>query len=112
MDIKKIEQIVNTKLSDEQKEYLILCTISDDKNAIPTILQILDREREQREELILDSNSELSRALLVLKDKNLKWNKKCIADPSWVVGEIIKHYKKWSHLIRCNFKIEAICFVD
>ena len=108
MDIKKIEQIVNTKLSDEQKEYLILSTISDDKNAIPTILQILDREREQREELILDSNSELSRALLVLKDKNLKWNKKCIADPSWVVGEIIKHYKKWSHLIRCNFKIEGL----
>ena len=108
MDIKKIGQIVNTKLSDEQKEYLILCTISDDKNAIPTILQILDREREQREELILDSNSELSRALLVLKDKNLKWNKKCIADPSWVVGEIIKHYKKWSHLIRCNFKIEGL----
>ncbi len=58
MDIKKIEQIVNTKLSDEQKEYLILCAISDDKNAIPTILQILDREREQKNELILDSNSE------------------------------------------------------
>ena len=108
MDIKKIEQIVNTKLSDEQKEYLILCTISDDKNAIPTILQILDREREQKNELILDSNSELSRALLVLKDKNLKWNKKCIADPNWVVGEIIKHYKKWSHLIRCNFKVDGL----
>ena len=108
MDIKKIEQIVNTKLSDEQKEYLILCTIADDKNAIPTILQILERERQQKMELILDSNSELSRALLVLKDKNLKWNKKCIADPNWVVGEIIKHYKKWSHLIRCNFKIEGL----
>ena len=108
MDIKKIEQIVNTKLSDEQKEYAILCIIADDKNAIPTILQILERERQQKMELILDSNSELSRALLVLKDKNLKWNKKCIADPNWVVGEIIKHYKKWSHLIRCNFKIEGL----
>ena len=108
MDIKKIEQIVNTKLSDEQKEYAILCIIADDKNAIPTILQILERERQQKMELILDSNSELSRALLVLKDKNLKWNKKCIADHNWVVGEIIKHYKKWSHLIRCNFKIEGL----
>ena len=108
MDIKKIEQFVITKLSDEQKEYAILCIIADDKNAIPTILQILERERQQKMELILDSNSELSRALLVLKDKNLKWNKKCIADPSWVVGEIIKHYKKWSHLIRCNFKIEGL----
>ena len=44
MDIKKIEQIVNTKLSDEQKEYAILCIIADDENAIPTILQILNRE--------------------------------------------------------------------
>ena len=108
MDIKKIEQIVNTKLSDEQKEYAILCIIADDKNAIPTILQILERERQQKMELILDSNSELSRALVVLNDKNLKWNKKCIAEPNWVVGEIIKHYKKWSHLIRCNFKVDGL----
>ena len=108
MDIKKIEQIVNTKLSDEQKEYAILCIIADDKNAIPTILQILEREREQINELILDSNHELSRALITLKDKNLKWNKKCIVEPSWVVGEIIKHYKKWSHKIRCNYKVDGL----
>ena len=100
MDIKKIEQIVNTKLSDEQKEYLILCTISDDKNAIPTILQILDREREQREELILDSNSELSRALLVLKDKNLKWNKKC---------KILKKEKKFAfYLVVSNILLTFV----
>lgn len=108
MNVKKIKEIVNLDISDEQKEIYILSIIADDKNAIPTILNILNSEREKREELILDSNAELSRALIVLKDDNLKYNKKIIADPKWVSGEIIKHYQKWKDYIKCNFKVDGI----
>lgn len=57
-----------------------------DKKVIPTILEMLQQER-LKDELILDSNAELSRALIVLKDSNLKSNKNIIADPKWVSGE-------------------------
>ena len=78
MNVAKIKEIVNLGISDEQKERYILSIIADDKKAIPTILNILNIEREKREELILDSNAELSRALIVLKDDNLKYSKKII----------------------------------
>lgn len=108
MNVKKIKEVVNLDISDEQKERYILAIIATDKKAIPTILDILNTEREKREELILDSNAELSRALIVLKDDNLKYNKKIIADPKCVVGEIIKHYQKWKDYVKCNFKVESL----
>ena len=108
MDINAIKEIVNSNNSDEYKESLIISVISMDKKVIPTILEILHQERMKKDELILDSNAELSRALVVLKDNNLKSNKKIIADPKWVSGEIIKHYQKWKDYIRCNFKIDGL----
>ena len=108
MELKEIKQIVNSDISDELKELFILTIIAEDKQAIPTILNILNLEREKKEELILDCNTELSRALVVLRDGNLKYSKKIIADPKWVSGEIIKHYQKWKSYIKCNFKIEGL----
>ena len=108
MDIKKIKEVINLDISDELKEIYILSIIADDKKAIPTILNILDNEREKREELILDSNVELSRALIVLNDDNLKYSKKIIAEPKWVAGEIIKHYQKWKDYVKCNFKVDGL----
>ena len=108
MDIKKIRDIINLNLTDEVTENYLIAIISEDKNVIPTILKILNIERELKEKLLLDTNVELSRALIVLQDKNLKYNKKIIADPPWVVGEIIKHYKKWKDYITCNFKIKEL----
>lgn len=108
MNIKEITEIINFNISEQQKKKLILATIADDKEAIPIILAMLNNEREKKEELILDSNTELSRALIVLKDKNLTYSKNIIADPKWVVGEIIKHYQKWKDYIKCNFKINEL----
>jgi hypothetical protein len=108
MDIKSITEIVNSSGSDELKEKMIISILSRDKKIIPTILQILQSERLSKDELILDSNAELSRALVVLKDNNLKSNRKVIADPKWVSGEIIKHYQKWKDFIACNFKIKEL----
>jgi hypothetical protein len=108
MNIKKIADIVKLPIPDKLKEKYVIAVISEDKNVIPIILEILNSEREIKEELLLDTNTELSRALVVLKDDNLKWNKKIIADPIWVVGEIIKHYQKWKEHIKCGFKIKEL----
>ena len=108
MDIKKIRDIINLNLPDEATENYLIAVISDDKKVIPTLLEMLDSERKLKEKLLSDTNVELSRALVVLQDKNLKYNKKIIADPQWVVGEIIKHYKKWKDYIGCCFKIKEL----
>lgn len=108
MDIKKIRDIINWNLPGDVTESYLIAVISEDKNVIPAILKILNSERELKEKLLSDTNAELSRALVVLQDKNLKYNKKIIADPSWVVGEIIKHYKKWKDYIGCCFKIKEL----
>jgi hypothetical protein len=108
MNIKQIKQIVNADLPEVQQRQAILTIIADDKNAIPYIMEILNHERTTTQELLLDSNHELSRALVVLNDENLKSNKKVVADPKWVVGEIKKHYLKWKDYIKCNFKIDGL----
>ena len=108
MDIKSIKQIVNSDLPIDYQEKAILSILADDKKVIPYIMEILENERKQSKELILDTNSELSRALLVLNDENLKSNKKVVADPKWVVGEIKKHYLKWKDYIKCNFKVDGL----
>ncbi len=108
MDIKSIKQIVNSDLPSDYQEKAILSILADDKKVIPYIMEILENERKQSKELILDTNSELSRALIVLNDDNLKSNKKIVAEPKWVVGEIKKHYLKWENYIKCNFKVEGL----
>ena len=108
MDIKKIREIVSLGLPEQTIEMLILGVIAEDKNAIPTILKILESERNDNRELLLDTNLELSRALIVLNDANLRWNKKCSPTPRWIVGEIKKHYIKWKDKISCCYKIDGL----
>ncbi len=108
MDIKNIKQIVNSDLPNDYQEKAILSILADDKKAIPYIMEILENERQQSKELILETNAELSRALLVLNDENLMTNKKVVAEPKWVAGEIKKHYLKWKDYIKCNFKVNGL----
>lgn len=108
MDIKSIKQIVNSDLPEDYQRDAILLLISKDREAIPHMLRILNDEREQQRELILDTNQELSRALIVLNDENLKSNNKIITNPKWVAEEIKKHYTKWRGVIKCNFKVDGL----
>lgn len=104
MNLQKIKEILdNTNIPDDHKEHYILSIIADDEKAIPTIMKILDYERQNHKELIQDTNNELSRAVVVLSDKSLKHGKKIIAKPSWIVEQITEHYKKWKDYIRCNY---------
>lgn len=108
MDIKSIKSVLdNNLLPDDVKGDIILSIIALDKNALPMILKILDSEREKNEELIMESNAELSRALITLQDPNIG-KKKPIIELSFVIGEIKKHYIKWQNTIKCNFKIKGL----
>lgn len=108
MNLDKIKTIINSDLPENLKKETILSIISDDEDAIPLILSILSDERKRKKDLLLDTNFELSRALIVLKDSNLKYNKKIISEPKWVVDEIIKHYQKWKDYIKCCYKIKEL----
>lgn len=109
MNIQAIKKIVHQNfITDEQKAGLILQEIAKDENAIKYVLELLKWERKQNKELIKDSNEQLSRALVVLSDKNLRWNKKIIADPKWVITQIKEHYMKWKDTLSCNFKINGL----
>jgi hypothetical protein len=107
MDIEAIKIIVTNKdIPDELKGQMILNTIAKDENSIRFIMLMLDFERRENRELILDQNSELSRAAMVLNDPHLSWGDKVIASPKWVVGEIKKHYDRWKEKVKCNFDID------
>jgi hypothetical protein len=109
MKLHEIKIVLNNDLiSDEIKERLVVNIIAQDDKVIPLILEMLNSERSLNKELILDQNAELSRALIVLSDSNLKWNKKIIADPKWVVSQIKEHYLKWKDNIGCCLKINGL----
>lgn len=99
MKIENIRTVVNSNLPDSLKERTILHILADDKNVIPYLLIMLQTERESKEELILDSNAELSRAATVLQNPEL-------ADSSWVLEQIKLHYEKWKEVIKCNFNLK------
>lgn len=109
MNIQQIQQIVNSSLPDNAKRLCIITVIANDEQAIPDILEMLNNERETNKELILESNAELSRALITLQDPNLgKKNPKPYIELSFVIGEIKKHYLKWQNKIKCTFKVDGL----
>jgi len=109
IDLKRITQILNTDgLPDMVKHNLILNVIADDKDAVPYILDMLNHERETSKELLLDTNLELSRALVFIEDEKVQKVKKTRIDVSFVSGEIRKHYLKYADQIRCCFQIKGL----
>lgn len=85
MNIKKIKEILEAGYPDDVSEHLIINTISEDEDVVPTIMKILDAERKRKRKLISDMNLELSRAHIGLE--NPKVNKGHFMDK-----EILKFY--------------------
>jgi hypothetical protein len=107
MNIDNIKKIISSNAPDFAKESMIMTELSKDKQVIPKILSLLEEERELNKELILDTNLELSRALVALEDKQLG-KKKGLMEISFVTEEIKKHYLKWQNSIRCCFKMKDL----
>lgn len=94
MDIDKIRQIVNASVEDAVKEALIIRVLALDKKVIPDILNILNEEREQKQELISDMNVEISRYNIFINSPKLL--KK---ELTFVNNETKKLYEKWKGFI-------------
>lgn len=86
MNIKKIREAV-TNYNDDDARHLIIGILAEDENVIPTIMQILDYERERKKKLLTEINFQLSRAHLTIERPDINKN-------NFVFNEIVKFYKK------------------
>lgn len=76
MDLKKIKEILdkwikNPAIPKEGIEWEIITIIAEDENVIPSILQILNKERASNKDLINELNMELGLAHSFIKDKKM-----------------------------------------
>lgn len=100
MDIDKIKEIVNSDSSVLLKESQLIEHLSSDKNCIPTLLRILERERSNNKELITDMNLELSRAHIYIdmRAESKSENKESF-NKGFVLDEIAKFYFKYKQVV-------------
>lgn len=107
MNIEIIKEVVNDPiLPDEAKSDKILQIIAKDKNAIPTVMQLLAAERQFKDALISDMNLELSRAdvhiqdpMLASKDKAAREHIQLVQASEYVLNHITAFYVKYKGAI-------------
>lgn len=100
MNIQSIKEIVNSNISDDMKEDLIISVLASDESVIPTMLKILQEERNKKKELIIDMNLELSRAHIYIYDRpETKTEAKQAFNKSFIMDEIAKFYIKYKGVI-------------
>lgn len=103
MNLDKIKETVNSSKENAVKELEIIIILSQDENVIPTVLKILNKERTINDQLITETNAELSRALVTLVEPHIK-----LTTGSFVIGQIKAHYHKWKDKIKCNFRFDDL----
>lgn len=105
MDLQLIKYIINTDFSDQIKQEIILESIASDKKAIPYILDLLERERKEKKELIKDLNFELSRTdVFIQLLPKIKQRKNNTLTKEFILGCISELYKKHKGKISNCFK--------
>ncbi len=106
MDLVELKQILNSDSSDEVKKSQVINCLAKDKEVIPVIMRMLEREREIKSELITDMNHELSRAHVFIDDfmpepVKLKKGETMIGfDKNFVLDKIAEFYINYKSLIR------------
>lgn len=106
LPLDKIQSILsNPLLDDESKSMSILALIAYDKNAIPFIMDMLQHERKESRQLILDMNLELSRTHFYLDQHALEnpENKKQSLNKAWVISKVQEFYTKYKGVINHVF---------
>ena len=102
MDLQKIKKIVNSGLPDQYKESAIITILSQDKKVVPTVLKILESERNTSKELITDMNMELGRAHIFIEKSKIKEknpNSDTEFNKKFLLSEITKFYTKYKEVI-------------
>lgn len=97
MDIKEIRKIINSELSDEYTEKMIINILAKDEKVIPMIMNILEQERAYKNEVYSEMNLLLSKAHLGLENK--KYN-----SDGFMQKEIIEFYTKYKGYVGHCFK--------
>lgn len=88
MNLKNIKEIVNNNIiSDDMKYHLIIEEIAKSEDVIPTVMLILNQERQQKQDLINELNVLLSKAHTGLEEP--EFNK-----DGFMQKEITEFYKK------------------
>jgi len=100
MNLENIKYIVLLDVSNELKEIMLIAELAYDEKVIPTIMSILEEERKNKKELILDMNAELSRAHVYIEmKKENKTEQKDSFNKEFVISEISKFYEKYKNVI-------------
>lgn len=100
MNLKRLKEILDSREPDNVKEHLIIQCLSKDEKVIPTIMKILGSERDEKKQLILDMNLELSRAHIYIDERpENKAEAKQSFNKSFVIDEIGKFYFKYKGII-------------
>lgn len=94
MDLETIKKIVNSDIPSKSKEMQILYVIAADKNAIPTVLDILNVERKSNDEMITDLNLNLSRTHIFVDEYVDKVKEKQFTR-AFVLDKISEFYIKY-----------------
>lgn len=97
MKIDQIKAIVNNNLfPDSAKRSMIIKIIAADENAIPDILQILNEERADKKQMMLDMNLELSRTHIYVDEytESAKMEKGTF-NKGFILDNISKFYLKY-----------------
>ncbi len=90
MNVKKIQEIVNHPLyDDEMKERLIVRALAEDETLIPTLLEILAAERVKKGKVIREMNFQLSRAHLTIEHPEVNKDQ-------FIEKELIKFFHKYT----------------
>lgn len=90
MNINKLREVLAIPAPDDALRYAVLEVLSEDKELIPDLIQMLQHERSQQRDLLLDCNLNLSRAHLTLRNKKLQK-----ANGAFVDEEICNFYERW-----------------
>lgn len=97
MDIKEIRKIINSELSDEYTEKMIINILAKDEKVIPMVMKILEQERVYKNEVYSEMNLLLSKAHLGLENK--KYN-----SDGFMQKEIVEFYTKYKGYVGHCFK--------
>jgi hypothetical protein len=101
MDLTELSGIINSGFPNDIKETMIISSLANDKKVITTILQLLESERMQEKELLLEMNVLLSKAEIGLENK--KMNSKNFINKQ-IIDFYIKHKSKIGHCFKDIFK--------
>jgi len=97
MNLKEIKQVINSDLPDEMTEYLIIHILAKDESVVPSIIEILGAEREEKKKLIEEMNLQLSRAETGLSTPKINRD-------HFIEKEIKEFYAKYQNQVKHCFK--------